>query len=83
MHIVPGMNQDAVPIGPEMPRDGPSPLASYDGYAVIEVPSFEVFAQALKDDYYINVIRPDEDKFVDKKYGVLRSRGLAKHVHIL
>ncbi|KAB5570507.1 EthD domain-containing protein [Coniochaeta sp. 2T2.1] len=66
------------PIGPEAP--GTFVLGEYDGVAVIEAPSFEVFAAAFKDEYYVNTIEPDEWRFVDKKVGVLRARGDSKKI---
>ncbi|KAI8156523.1 Dehydratase aurZ [Colletotrichum sp. SAR 10_70] len=73
VHAAQGMNKEATPIGPES-RDANS-LEGFDGCAVFELPSFEVFAAAFKDDYYLNVIEPDEKNFIDKKAGVMRSRG--------
>lgn len=66
------------PIGPEAP--GKSVLAEYDGCAVIEAPSFEVFSEAFKDEYYLATIEPDERRFIDKKVGILRARGESKKI---
>ncbi|KAB5558215.1 EthD domain-containing protein [Coniochaeta sp. 2T2.1] len=66
------------PIGPEAP--GTSVLAEYDGVALIEAPSFEVFTAAFKDEYYVNTIEPDERQFIDKKVGILRARGDSKKI---
>lgn len=40
----------------------------------------EVFANAFKDEYYLNHIAPDELEFVDKKAGVTRIRGEPKRI---
>jgi hypothetical protein len=39
----------------------------FDGIAVFVVPSLEHFNNAFNDPYYIEVIEPDEKKFVDKE----------------
>ncbi|ROT35842.1 hypothetical protein SODALDRAFT_381128 [Sodiomyces alkalinus F11] len=78
IHATAALNEGVAPIGPE--SSGPSPLADYDGCAVFEVPSMEVFANAFKDDYYLNTIEPDEREFVDKKVGVTRIRGEPKKI---
>ena len=72
------MNKEAQPIGPESKSE--SPLAEFDGCAIMEVPSFEVFAAAFSDEYYINVIAPDEERFIDKQVGVNRTRGEVKKI---
>ncbi|KAH8909832.1 hypothetical protein BR93DRAFT_965907 [Coniochaeta sp. PMI_546] len=66
------------PIGPE--AAGTSVLVDYDGCALIEAPSFEVFSDAFKDEYYVNIIEPDERIFIDKKVGILRARGDSKKI---
>lgn len=38
------------------------------------------FAAAFQDEYYKNVIAEDEKKFLDKKAGVLRTRGETKRI---
>ena len=55
-------------------------MAEYDGVALIEAPSFEVFTAAFRDEYYINTIEPDERRFIDKKVGILRARGDSKKI---
>jgi hypothetical protein len=72
------LNAGAAPIGPE--AGTASPLADYDGCALIEVKSFEQMAAAFKDEYYLTVIAPDEKNFIDKKAGVVRSRGEVKRI---
>lgn len=47
---------------------------------MIEVKSFEHMAAAFKDEYYLTVIAPDEKNFIDKKAGVVRSRGEVKRI---
>jgi hypothetical protein len=46
----------------------PLPLAvlDYDGAVIWEIPSLEHFLNAFADPYYLNVIAPDEDNFLDK-----------------
>lgn len=83
MHATPALNADALPIGPEADQKTGLPVnlaEEYDGAAVIEVPSFEVFAAAFKDPYYINTIEPDERRFIDKKVGVMRVRAEVKQI---
>lgn len=38
------------------------------------------FVEAFKDDYNQTVIAEDEKRFLDKKAGVLRTRGEAKRI---
>ncbi|KAM0535389.1 hypothetical protein ACHAPP_003952 [Verticillium nonalfalfae] len=78
VHATPALNEGVAPIGPE--NAGPSPLAEYDGCAVFEVPSMEVFAAAFGDAYYRETIAPDEHNFIDKKAGVTRIRGEVKQI---
>lgn len=53
----------------------------FDGCALFEIQSFEQFARAFDDKYYINVIEPDERKFIDKKkVGVTRVRGEVRRI---
>lgn len=78
-HLKPALKANAQPIGPES-TDSSLSLNEWDGCAVIEVHSLEGFAAAFKDPYYLNVIAPDEDKFVNKKLGVLRARGEVKQI---
>ncbi|CRK43598.1 hypothetical protein BN1723_016223 [Verticillium longisporum] len=78
VHATPALNEGVAPIGPE--NAGPSPLAEYDGCAVFEVPSMEVFAAAFGDAYYRETIEPDEHNFIDKKAGVTRIRGEVKQI---
>ena len=66
-------HNQAAPIGPE--SSDPSPLVDFDGCALFEIPSFDQFAAAFKDEYYLTVIEPDERKFINKKVGVIRARG--------
>jgi hypothetical protein len=47
---------------------------------VFEVPSFETFTEAFKDEYYLKVVQPDERLFVDTSVGVMRARGEVKTV---
>jgi hypothetical protein len=65
-------------MGPE--TGDASALAGFDGCALFEVQSFEQMAAAFQDEYYLNVIRPDEHKFVDTKFGVVRTRGEVKRI---
>lgn len=46
----------------------PLPLAvmDFDGAVIWEIPSLEHFLNAFNDPYYLNVIAPDEDRFLDK-----------------
>ncbi|PNP47951.1 hypothetical protein TGAM01_v206165 [Trichoderma gamsii] len=46
----------------------PLPLAvmDFDGAVIWEIPSLEHFFNAFNDPYYLNVIAPDEDNFLDK-----------------
>lgn len=67
-----------MPLGPE--SDAASPLDDYDGCALIEASSFEKLGKAFEDQYYLEVIRPDEDRFIDKKFGILRARGDDKRI---
>lgn len=78
VHSTPALNQNATPLGPEVQAG--NPLSAYDGAAVIEVASFEVFSAAFQDEYYKTVIAEDEKKFLDKSAGVLRTRGEAKKI---
>lgn len=80
VHATPALNAGAAPLGPEVQQAGGSPLAAYDGAAVIEVPSFEVFSAAFQDEYYRTVIAEDEARFLDRGAGVLRTRGEAKKI---
>jgi hypothetical protein len=72
------LNNNKTPLGPESAAI--SPLVEYDGCAVFEVRSFEQMAMAFEDQYYIDVIKPDEDNFIDKKFGIVRARGEAKKI---
>lgn len=65
-------------MGPQ--TSGPNPLLEYDGTAVIEAHSLDVLTTAFSDEYYKTVIAPDEDRFLDKKAGVLRSVGETKRI---
>lgn len=47
---------------------------------MFEVKSFEQMANAFKDEYYLTVIAADEKNFIDKKAGVVRSRGEVKRI---
>lgn len=46
----------------------PLPLAvmDFDGAVIWEIKSLEHFFSAFDDPYYVNVIAPDEDNFLDK-----------------
>ncbi|RFU75920.1 hypothetical protein TARUN_6323 [Trichoderma arundinaceum] len=46
----------------------PLPLVvmDFDGAVIWEIPSLEHFLNAFSDPYYLNVILPDEDNFLDK-----------------
>ncbi|KAI1268324.1 EthD domain-containing protein [Xylariaceae sp. FL1019] len=77
VHLKPELNTVA-PIGPESKEE--SPLAGYDGCAIMEISNFDQFAEAFKDDYYVNQIAADEAKFIDKKVGVVRARGEVNRV---
>lgn len=78
VHCSPALNAGATPLGPE--TGAASPLAGFDGCALFEVRSFEQMAAAFEDEYYLDVIRPDELKFVDTKFGVVRTRGEVKRI---
>ncbi|KAI0167462.1 EthD domain-containing protein [Pestalotiopsis sp. NC0098] len=78
VHCQPALNAGAAPIGPE--ANAVSPLADFDGCALFEVKSFEQMANAFKDEYYLTVIAGDEKNFIDKKAGVVRSRGEVKRI---
>jgi hypothetical protein len=75
IHCKPSLNTNATPLGPESAAPESSPLAGYDGCALFEVQSFEQMAAAFRDEYYVSVIEPDEQQFIDKKVGVIRARG--------
>ncbi|KAH8655365.1 EthD domain-containing protein [Xylariales sp. PMI_506] len=78
VHTTQAFKVDAKPLGPE--ATGESPLIEYDGCAVLEAESFDVFTNAFQDEYYQTVISEDEMKFIDKKAGVLRARGESKKI---
>ncbi|KAF9875571.1 hypothetical protein CkaCkLH20_06952 [Colletotrichum karsti] len=78
VHSAEAMNKGTAPIGPE--SSDANKLEEFDGCAVFELPSFDVFAAAFKDEYYLQVIEPDEKNFIDKKAGVVRSRGDMKKI---
>lgn len=78
IHSTPALNQNATPVGPES-KDG-NVLLEYDGAAVIEIASMDVFTAAFQDEFYKTVIAEDEKRFLDKKVGVLRTRGEAKKI---
>jgi hypothetical protein len=78
VHCKPSLNANAAPMGPESTAG--SPLADFDGCALFEINSFEQMAAAFKDEYYLTVIEPDERKFIDKKFGVVRTRGEVKAI---
>ena len=69
MHTAPEFNTTGQPGG----------LGEYDGCAVFEVPSLEVFDNAFKDEYYVKTIAPDELNFVDTKV-VMWTRGRVKKI---
>lgn len=81
-HSLPELNAAGVfaPIGPEKIGGDTDILRGYDGAAVIEVDSLEVFQKAFEDEYYKEVIAVDEKAFLDKEAGVLRTRAEAKKV---
>ncbi|TDZ37119.1 hypothetical protein C8035_v008942 [Colletotrichum spinosum] len=55
-------------------------LNGFDGYAIFEIPSLDVFEAALEDEYYRDVIETDERKFIDKEAGLLACHGDAKRI---
>lgn len=65
-------------VGPQ--TSGPNPLLEYDGTAVIEARSLDVLTAAFGDEYYRTVIAADEDRFLDRSAGVLRSVGETKRI---
>lgn len=77
-HTKPWCNLGAKPLGPE--TLGCNVLQEYDGAAVIEVDSFEVLEKAFADQYYQTIIAEDEERFLDKSAGVLRTRAEAKKI---
>jgi len=52
--------RDANPSAP-----GGIALGNFDGIADFYVRSYEEFTKAFEDPYYLEVVRPDEEKFVD------------------
>jgi hypothetical protein len=38
----------------------------YDGIALFEITSLETFGAAFADPYYVEKIKPDEDRFLDR-----------------
>jgi hypothetical protein len=72
------MKQESKTLGPEAAdKSAHLDITGYDGCGIIEAPTMEAFAAAFEDPYYINVISPDEDTFVDKNLGALRAKGEA------
>lgn len=41
-------------------------VMNYDGIAMFELESEDDWSEAVKDEFYINVIEPDEHKFINK-----------------
>lgn len=44
----------------------PLAVLDFDGAVIWEIPSLEQFFEAFSDPYYLNVIAPDEENFLDK-----------------
>jgi len=42
-------------------------LYHFDGIVEVQVPTWETYTKALEDPYYVEVVRPDEQKFFDEK----------------
>ncbi|CAH0043415.1 unnamed protein product [Clonostachys solani] len=89
VHATPQLNDAAavVPLGPEKEKEkgqqggeGEDPLGGFDGAAVIEAASWDVLAGAFEDEYYRDVIAKDEERFLDRRAGVLRKRGVVNRV---
>jgi hypothetical protein len=76
VHTPPAYNMHGQPGGPGGVQMG---LQGFDGCAIFEVPNLEIFDNAFKDEFYINNIRPDEEKFVDSKI-IMWSRGAVKKI---
>jgi hypothetical protein len=53
--------------GISIPVEPLTTQSEFDGIALFVVPSLQHFDNAFKDPYYIEVIEPDERKFVDKE----------------
>ncbi|RYP79754.1 hypothetical protein DL770_006543 [Monosporascus sp. CRB-9-2] len=77
VHLKPELDA-GTPTAPETSEE--SPLASFDGCAIMEIRDFDQFAAAFQDEYYLNVIAPDEKAFFDIKTGVTRARGEVKRI---
>ncbi|KAI9722363.1 MAG: hypothetical protein M1812_001835 [Candelaria pacifica] len=55
-------------------------LQTYDGGAEFYVLSLDDFTNAFKDEYYLNVIRRDEEKFVDRERKLNSTVGVERWV---
>ena len=42
------------------------PVADCDGFASFEGPSYEKIFECFQDEEYLNIVVPDEEKFLDK-----------------
>lgn len=73
------MNEEAVPIGPEK-AGSKDALAEQDRCAIFEIRDFEAFAAAPQGGYHLNTIKPDEDRLIDRTFGVMRIRGQMKSI---
>ncbi|RYP07286.1 hypothetical protein DL764_002601 [Monosporascus ibericus] len=62
VHLKPELDA-GTPTAPESSEE--PPLASFDGYAIMEIRDFDQFAAAFQDEYYLNVIAPDEKALFD------------------
>ncbi len=55
-------------------------LQTYDGGAEFYVSSLEDFTNAFQDEYYLTVIREDEEKFVDRGRALNSTIGVERWV---
>ncbi|RYP67651.1 hypothetical protein DL769_005722 [Monosporascus sp. CRB-8-3] len=76
VHLKPELDV-ATPTAPESSEES---LGSFDGCAIMEIRDSDQFAAAFQDEYYLDVIAPDEKAFFDTKTGVTRARGEAKKI---
>jgi len=52
----------------------------YDGVALFEIKDIVTFAVGFSDQYYINVISVDEDRFLDKGVNLMRVVGAGTQI---
>ena len=55
-------------------------VLDFDAAADFYVNSYKAYTDAYKDPYYINVIEPDENKFIDKGQGSEAKKTLVRAV---